>query len=54
MGSIEVKLTEEEREILESVERDERKEIPDFEVEKRRIAEAARATLLKGDGRLGG
>jgi predicted DNA binding CopG/RHH family protein len=42
-----MKLTKEEREILESVERGEWREIPDFEAEKQRIADAARATLRK-------
>lgn len=47
----------EESEIFESVERGEWREIPDFETEKQRIADVARATLQKdiyGDGRLGG
>ncbi|MBI1320848.1 MAG: antitoxin [Candidatus Hydrogenedens sp.] len=42
-----MKLTEEEREILASVERGDWKEVPNFEAEKKRIAEAAKASLRK-------
>ncbi len=42
-----MKLTEEERDILGSVERGEWKTVPDFAKEKRRYETAARATLRK-------
>ncbi len=50
-----MKLSKEEREILDSVERGEWKRIPDFKRETARYHEAARATLRKDkrvDGRL--
>ena len=43
-----MKLTREEKEILESVERGEWKRIPNFKNEAKRYQEAARATLRKG------
>jgi predicted DNA binding CopG/RHH family protein len=48
-----MKLPKEEREILDSVERGEWKQIPDFKRETARYLEAARATLRK-DNRVNG